>query len=1207
MKALSFHSRKTSFVNPKLFVLILILIVLYGTVAFGQTTLYVNPLNANDPQEDGSITHPYDSWDDISIVDNTIYRQLRGTADTISSGIEMYHNSNIKFGAYGAGEVLPILALDAGSALFDIGSSHNITIDSLHLSGEPNAFAALLVKVAGDWQSGGWETDGVVVTNCNIHHGSWNFFMTPASTTFKNITILNCELHHSWDDIMFFKWGDFVEVGYCNIHHANQKFFEYPVDAGGDGIQFHGTTIVHVHHCTIDRGDTGNKFCIIYNETNGYIDDGLIIIENNILITPNPSGNGGAGIFLKQCPKAIVRYNVIQSDATQGGLIGIYAQNDTLISHYNIFKELPAGIASGNTNYTEVYNCVFYENVGMDVFGNGGGYLGLKNNIFFYAPGKTEYSVYNNFVSEFESDYNSYNYQYSQMFAGGVTLGANSMIGDPEFVENGINFRLSATSPCVNVGTNLNIPIDYDSTAVPQGTGPEVGSFEFIEGTTTNSAPEIDDQEFQIDENMPDGQVVDTVVANDPDAGQILTYSITNGNTGSTFAVNPMTGVISIANNTQLNFETNPVFALIVQVQDNGAGYLTSQATITINLNDVNENPNIFTASFSVDENSLNGTAVGTVSASDPDNGQILSFSIIGGNTSGAFQIGSASGLISVANSSELNFETNSTFSLNVEVEDDGVGYLSDQAIITVNLNDINENPDINNQSFNVSEGIGNGELVGVVLATDPDAGQTLSFAIIGGNTDNAFQISSATGELIVANSNAIDEEANPVFYLSVEAQDNGTGNLTDVATITVTVTDVNEVPNISDQSFSVNENSPDGEQIGVVLASDPDAGQTLTYSIIGGNTDNAFQIDLSNGVLSVANSAAINFEVIPVFNLIVQVQDNGPGNLTNQADITVSLLDMNDQPVMTNQSFSIDENSANGQTVGTVLASDEDSNQTLSFSIISGNTDGAFQMSSSGLITVADASVLNFEIYTVFNLTVEVEDNGAGNLTDQATITVQVNDINEAPSMIDQEFSESIDIELILNEDVAFNYITIGTILISDPDVGQGHTFSITSGNETEIFEVDASTGILTLIDPYQLEPGANKFFLTAQVYDNTPEQYTASALMTVFVNLTDDNNSSNSGEEYLDISSGDISGFNCSVFPNPTSNSLSVDVNGINDEKLVIGIYGVKGALMLEEEFIGNSNMLNKFDVSGLSMGIYIVSIISGDKKAFKRFIKQ
>ncbi len=97
---------------------------------------------------------------------------------------------------------------------------------------------------------------------------------------------------------------------------------------------------------------------------------------------------------------------------------------------------------------------------------------------------------------------------------------------------------------------------------------------------------------------------------------------------------------------------------------------------------------------------------------------------------------------------------------------------------------------------------------------------------------------------------------------------------------MTVNLTNVNENPNIGNQTFSIAENSANGQQVGVVVASDPDAGQTLTYSIISGNTNNAFAINANTGALSVNNSAALNFEAITTFGLTVRAQDNGQGNL---------------------------------------------------------------------------------------------------------------------------------------------------------------------------------------------------------------------------------------------------------------------------------------------------------------------------------------
>ena len=62
-------------------------------------------------------------------------------------------------------------------------------------------------------------------------------------------------------------------------------------------------------------------------------------------------------------------------------------------------------------------------------------------------------------------------------------------------------------------------------------------------------------------------------------------------------------------------------------------------------------------SSFSIDENSPQGTIAGSVSAVDDLSSNEVIYSIIGGNDQGVFEINSASGEILVADSEKLNFE----------------------------------------------------------------------------------------------------------------------------------------------------------------------------------------------------------------------------------------------------------------------------------------------------------------------------------------------------------------------------------------------------------------------------------------------------------------------------------------------------------------------------------------------------------------------
>ncbi|MEZ5082512.1 MAG: cadherin repeat domain-containing protein [Bacteroidales bacterium] len=162
-------------------------------------------------------------------------------------------------------------------------------------------------------------------------------------------------------------------------------------------------------------------------------------------------------------------------------------------------------------------------------------------------------------------------------------------------------------------------------------------------------------------------------------------------------------------------------FNLMVQVEDDGQGNLNDDAVITVYITDVNETPVISNQSFVLNENSQTGTVVGTIAASDPDDGQTLTFGITSGNPGNAFAINPATGQLTVNNPAAMNYELIQSFTLTVTVTDDGAGNLSDNASIIINLNDVNEVPIINNQSFVVEATIGNGELVGIVTASDPD------------------------------------------------------------------------------------------------------------------------------------------------------------------------------------------------------------------------------------------------------------------------------------------------------------------------------------------------------------------------------------------------------------------------------------------------------------------------------------------------------
>ncbi len=103
-----------------------------------------------------------------------------------------------------------------------------------------------------------------------------------------------------------------------------------------------------------------------------------------------------------------------------------------------------------------------------------------------------------------------------------------------------------------------------------------------------------------------------------------------------------------------------------------------------------------------------------------------------------------------------------------------------------------------------------------------------------------------------------------------------------------------NQPPVVENQVFQIAENSPGTTSVGVVAALDPDAGQTLSYSIVGGNDNGAFAINAATGEITVADASKLDFENpdLDSYDLTVKVTDNGSGALTDTAIVRIAVTD---------------------------------------------------------------------------------------------------------------------------------------------------------------------------------------------------------------------------------------------------------------------------------------------------------------------------
>ena len=269
----------------------------------------------------------------------------------------------------------------------------------------------------------------------------------------------------------------------------------------------------------------------------------------------------------------------------------------------------------------------------------------------------------------------------------------------------------------------------------------------------------------------------------------------------------------------------------------------------------------------------------------------------------------------------------------------------------------------------------------------------------------------------------------------------------------------------------SIAENSANGSAVGTAGASDPDAAapnNALTFAITAGNVGNAFAIDPATGAIGVADTTQLDFESTPVFSLTVTVTDGGA--LQDTALVTVNLLDANEAPVLADATRNVVSDSPAGTPVGApVAAADPDGsapNNTLSYAITLGNTGNAFQIGADGQLSVQTQAAVT-PANAPFMLTVTVTDGGG--LSDTATVTVTVNDVNDAPSFV-------VGPDQTVVEDAGMQTVDPWATAIDDgdPGVNQNLTFQITGNDNPALFSAGPAvspTGVLTYT------PAANAF----------------------------------------------------------------------------------------------------------------------------------
>ena len=293
---------------------------------------------------------------------------------------------------------------------------------------------------------------------------------------------------------------------------------------------------------------------------------------------------------------------------------------------------------------------------------------------------------------------------------------------------------------------------------------------------------------FTLYENKGEGYVVGKLYPDDIDTSKAFVDNVFTAVGGDTdlFTITE-DGKIKAKRDFDYEKETVRTFELDVALSDrNKTKYpkLTTKMTVTINLKDMPEVPEIVTKEFSVYENSPADSLIGVIKASDPDGDTEFIFSL---TESSPYVVVKPNGEIRVKEGAVIDYEKMQKFTIKVTVRDsDGLEFDDD---IVIKVIDKNEPPTIKPQEFTFPEDSKPGTKKGPVEATDPDTKNPkfndLKFYPVEEN--EKFEIK-PNGDIVLKSE--LDYEKEKSYVIKVYVTD---GEFTDTTDITVKVGNVIE------------------------------------------------------------------------------------------------------------------------------------------------------------------------------------------------------------------------------------------------------------------------------------------------------------------------------------------------------------------------------------------------------------------------------
>ncbi|KAM3664858.1 uncharacterized protein VK521_009112 [Ammospiza maritima maritima] len=451
--------------------------------------------------------------------------------------------------------------------------------------------------------------------------------------------------------------------------------------------------------------------------------------------------------------------------------------------------------------------------------------------------------------------------------------------------------------------------------AVDGGSPPRSGSIEIsvIILDANDNAPIFTQEEYiaKVLENMPEGSVILTVWATDPDAGVNgdISYQLSEvvGQSDSAFVIDPITGEIKLTKT--LDFEAAHTHKLSVRATDGGG--LSAISKVLVEVVDVNDNaPELVVSSFSspLPENTVPGTVVALFTVRDRDSGA-------NGKISCALQDQLFFSLrpayknyYELVTVSALDREETPQYILSVTAADAGSPPLTSTHTFTVDISDVNDNAPVFNQTsytMYVRENNVPTVFVGAVSAADADVGLNakVSYSLAAEQGPerawcSCISVNSEKGHVFVLR--PLDYERLRQTEVTVSASDAGSPPLRANVTVRLVVLDEND--NAPLVLYPAQESGPASSElvpvsaeagylISKVVAVDADSGQNswLSYHLLRATDPGLFSVGVQSGEVRLRRPVTERDSVKQ--KLVVLVRDNGKPPLSATAALSALLL----------------------------------------------------------------------------------------------------------------------------------------------------------------------------------------------------------------------------------------------------------------------------------------------------------------------------